>query len=70
MTVLYAMKKYDEDERARRIAEAQLEAGMRVSNAVSEEGKKTRETMNDIARQDQEINRAILGKLNDFYYYR
>ena len=70
MTVLDAMKKYDEDERARRIAEAQLEAGMRVSNAVSEEGKKTRETMNDIARQDQEINRAILGKLNDFYYYR
>lgn len=70
LSVLDAMKKFDEDERARRIAEAQREAGARVSNTISEESKKTRETMENIARKDQEINSAILGKLNDFYYYR
>lgn len=70
MSVLDAMKKYDEDERARRIAEAQREAGERVSNAIAEESRKTRDTINENARRSQEINSAILGKLNDFYYYR
>ena len=70
MSVLDAMKKYDKDERARRIAEAQREAGERVSNAIAEESRKTRDTINENARRSQEINSAILGKLNDFYYYR
>lgn len=70
MTVLDAMKKYDEDERARRIAEAHREAGERISNTIADESRKTRDTINENARQSQEINSAILGRLNDFYFYR
>ena len=70
MSVADAMKKFDEDERARMVAAAHREAGAKVANAVAEEAEKTRMTLDANSRKEQEINNAILGRLNDFYFYR
>ena len=60
----------NEDERARMVAAAHREAGAKVANAVAEEAEKTRMTLDANSRKEQEINNAILGRLNDFYFYR
>ena len=70
MSVADAMKKFDEDERARMVAAAHREAGAKVATAVAEEAEKTRMTLDANSRKEQEINNAILGRLNDFYFYR
>ena len=70
MSVADAMKKFDENERARMVAAAHREAGAKVANAVAEEAEKTRMTLDANSRKEQEINNAILGRLNDFYFYR
>lgn len=70
MTVNAALRKFDSDERARRIAEAHIRAGQQVANTISDEARKTRNTINENARKEMEIASATLNRLNDIYFYK
>lgn len=70
MSISGAIAKFDADERARSIAEAHAKAGQRVADTISAEAKKTRATINENARKEQEVTSAMLNRLNDFYFYR
>lgn len=70
MSISGAIAKFDADERARSIAEAHTKAGQRVADTISAEAKKTRATINENARKEQEVTSAMLNRLNDFYFYR
>lgn len=70
MTVNAALRKFDSDERARQIAEAHIRAGQQVANKISDEARKTRNTINENARKEMEIASATLNRLNDIYFYK
>lgn len=70
MTVNAALRKFDSDERARQIAEAHIRAGQQVANTISDEARKTRNTINKNARKEMEIASATLNRLNDIYFYK
>ena len=54
-----------------RTKERLSEAGGNVDyERFAEEAEKTRMTLDANSRKEQEINNAILGRLNDFYFYR
>lgn len=70
MSVSGAIAKFDADERARSMAEAHIHAGQKVADTISAEAEKTRKTINENARKEQEVTSAMLNRLNDFYFYR
>lgn len=70
MTVNAALRKFDSDERARQIAEVHIRAGQQVANTISDEARKTRNTINKNARKEMEIASATLNRLNDIYFYK